>query len=158
MTVHIYPVIIMIIVIIFLFMEEIKVNYSKQRNLVLEVLKDTYDHPTAETVYERAHRKLPTIGIATVYRNLNQLAEMGEILRIPQAGGNDRFDARVEEHYHIRCPICGGLTDLMLPDGEGVDALMAQACKLFGIKEEAGLSFGKVLMEKTCDCCKGKAN
>ena len=152
----------MIIVIIFLINNYFKrvdgMNYSRQRNLVLEVLKDTYDHPTAETVYERAHKKLPTIGIATVYRNLNQLAEMGEVIRIPQPGGNDRFDARVDEHYHIRCPICGGLTDLLLPEGESTEELMRNACKLFGIKDDGKIRFGSILMERACDACSSKAN
>ena len=133
-------------------------NYSRQRNLVMEILKDTLDHPTAEMVYERAHKKMPTIGIATVYRNLNQLVEMGEVIRISQPGGNDRFDARLEEHYHMRCPICGSLTDLMLPEDTDAQALLERACKTFNVQDTKGVSLSSIIMEKTCDGCKEKIN
>ncbi len=133
-------------------------NYSRQRNLVMEVLKDRYDHPTAEMVYERAHKKMPTIGIATIYRNLNQLVEMGEVRRIPQPGGNDRFDARVEEHYHIRCPICGHLTDLMIPEDTDAKDLLDKACKLFDLHEDGKIRLSSVIMERTCDSCEGIIN
>ena len=129
-------------------------NYSRQRSIVLDIMKTHYTHPTAEEVYEIARKELPSIGIATVYRNLNQLAEAGEIIKIPQPGGVDRFDGRVEEHYHMRCPSCGKLEDLFVKEGQDMKALIALACKTFGIKEDGRIGFGSVLMEKPCEKCR----
>ena len=62
-------------------------KYSRQRNIILDIVKNSYDHPTAETVYKLARKELPSIGIATVYRNLNQLVDSGEVIRISLPGG-----------------------------------------------------------------------
>ena len=61
-------------------------NYSRQRELILNIVKGTKGHPTAEWVYRQAKKDIPTIGIATVYRNLNAMVEMGTLRRIPASG------------------------------------------------------------------------
>ena len=71
-------------------------NYSRQRNLILDIVKNTTSHPTAEWVYQEAKKELPSIGIATVYRNLNTLVELGEVRRLSSGDGQDRFDGMVD--------------------------------------------------------------
>ena len=92
-------------------------NYSRQRNLILDIVKNTSSHPTAEWIYQEAKKELPSIGIATVYRNLNTLADLGEIRRLSSGDGQDRFDGMADEHFHMKCRCCGGLVDLE-PEGE----------------------------------------
>ena len=128
-------------------------NYSRQRSAVLDVVKQNYNHPTAEEVYEEARKLHPGIGIATVYRNLNLLAEMGEIRKIAMGDGNDRFDGRIEEHYHLRCKHCGKLQDLMPPE-EKVEELRKKALEAFGLKASNKATFNSVIMEGVCDQCK----
>lgn len=53
---------------------------SKQRTLVLDVLKASHEHPNAEEVYLAVKQQLPDISLGTVYRNLNLLEEMGQII------------------------------------------------------------------------------
>ena len=54
-------------------------NYSKQRELILNTLKENVVHPTAEYLYEILKENNPNLSLGTVYRNLNQLAENGTI-------------------------------------------------------------------------------
>ncbi len=57
-------------------------KYSKQRESIKNFLVTRYDHPTAETVYLNIRREFPNISLGTVYRNLNLLAEIGEIQKL----------------------------------------------------------------------------
>ena len=58
-------------------MESPGVRQSRQRDLVLEIVRSTMDHPTADWVYRKARRRLRRISLGTVYRNLKQLADLG---------------------------------------------------------------------------------
>ena len=128
-------------------------NYSRQRNIVYEIVKNSYDHPTADEVYAMAVKELPTIGIATVYRNLNQLEEMGEIKRIPLMEGSDRFDGHLEEHYHMVCKSCGRLTDLR-PSDETVRTLKSDLCRTLKIKDDKDIELAPIVLKGVCPECK----
>lgn len=54
-------------------------KYLKQREIILRTLQQNAIHPTADKLYELVKKKLPDISLATVYRNLNQMAELGII-------------------------------------------------------------------------------
>jgi Fur family ferric uptake transcriptional regulator len=85
---------------------------SRQRDVVLEVVRSTMDHPTAAWVYRQARRRLPGISLATVYRNLKQLGDQGLVREIHAGAHPARFDGNTGRHYHIRCLGCGRLNDL----------------------------------------------
>ena len=78
-------------------------NYSKQRELVFQTVLQNPIHPTADAVYEQVRRENPKISLGTVYRNLNFLSEMGMLRKISMPVGSDRFDGRLDEHYHMAC-------------------------------------------------------
>ena len=67
-------------------------------------------HPTAETVYNAVKNDIPTITLATVYRNLNKMTECGEILRL-EVNGEYRFDGDNCMHQHGICRKCGKIVD-----------------------------------------------
>jgi Fe2+ or Zn2+ uptake regulation protein len=81
-----------------------------QRKLVLASVRSRRDHPTAGQIYEDVHKLDKRISRGTVYRNLNLLAESGEINHI-KAPGADRFDLTVAPHYHLICLECGRVLD-----------------------------------------------
>lgn len=91
-------------------------KYSKQREMVLNALIDNKIHPTADTIYGIIKKDLPTISLATVYRNLNQLADNGDILKIQIPGEPDRFDSTICDHHHFNCVKCGSVCDIMPED------------------------------------------
>lgn len=86
-------------------------KYSYQREKILETVKDSCDHPTAERIYQRVKTKIPNISLGTVYRNLNFLADNCDILKISMTNG-DRFDKTVKNHSHFRCTKCNNVFDV----------------------------------------------
>ena len=93
-------------------------KYSRQRELILQSLRNRVDHPTAEMLYADLKIQMPEIGIATVYRNLSDLCEMGEIKKLKSQIGADRFDGNKEEHIHFECNKCHEIEDIFIHDGQ----------------------------------------
>jgi Fur family ferric uptake transcriptional regulator len=85
---------------------------TRQRRVILEELRRVCTHPTADEVYRRVRRRLARISLATVYRNLETLADRGLIGRLEPAGGPRRYDADTTDHYHVRCSRCGRVGDV----------------------------------------------
>ncbi|MBR2028407.1 MAG: transcriptional repressor [Oscillospiraceae bacterium] len=87
-----------------------------QKTLTLEAVREMQCHPTADQVYAYVAEKYPEISRATVYRNLNQLCDAGEIGRVKNPYGADRFDHIAGRHFHFICLSCGQLTNVDIPD------------------------------------------
>jgi len=83
-----------------------------QRQLVLDAVRELNVHATAEQVYEYAVLKHPSISKATVYRNLSQLVESGELLNVGSFYGSARYDHNCRNHYHLICEGCKRVFDL----------------------------------------------
>lgn len=88
---------------------------TKQRAIILEVLRSDKRHHTAEEIFELAREKLPGISRATVYNNLHALESEEIIRRISGDGGPDRYDNSFIPHGHLICPTCGGVFDIEIP-------------------------------------------
>lgn len=88
---------------------------TRQRKVILDELRKVTSHPTADEIYEMVRPILPRISLGTVYRNLDLLAETGEILRLEHAGAQKRFDGNTMPHQHVRCIKCGRVGDVMSP-------------------------------------------
>jgi Fe2+ or Zn2+ uptake regulation protein len=84
---------------------------TRQRRLVLEAVRGTDSHPTAEWVYEAVRRSLPRVSLGTVYRNLQVLVAEGR-LKSWTRGGRTRYDADLDAHDHFSCDRCGLLLDI----------------------------------------------
>lgn len=89
--------------------------YSRQREIILNTLRTNPVHPTADELHEMVKEQDPNISIATVYRNLNQLAAAGKVLKISNPNGADRFDGNIVHHNHAVCSCCGRMFDIMVP-------------------------------------------
>ena len=88
---------------------------SNQRSLVHQIVESAHDHPTAQGVFERARKRLPSISLGTVYRNLQVLVEQGLLLERKAGSRPARYEANRFQHYHICCVQCGALEDLSVP-------------------------------------------
>ncbi len=91
-------------------------NYSKQREAILNELKNRCDHPTAAQVYEGVRQVIPNISLGTVYRNLASLVESGEILSVTVGDGKEHFDGDKSFHLHLHCKCCGDIIDTKVDD------------------------------------------
>lgn len=87
-------------------------KYSRQRELIRGAVNQSNGHPTADAVYQQVRQKEPTISLATVYRNLSQLAENNMIRRVVVPGDSDHFDCTMEYHEHMICTGCGKVVDV----------------------------------------------
>ena len=122
-------------------------KYSKQRESIKNFLGTRYDHPTAETVYLNIRREFPNISLGTVYRNLNLLAEIGEIQKLSPGIGPDRFDGNPAPHYHFICRHCGCVMDLTV---SGLDHINILAGQDFDGEIEGHITY----FYGTCPSCK----
>ena len=86
---------------------------TRQRAVILDALRKTKIHPTADEVYSMVRERLPRISLGTVYRNLDFLADSGEIRRLEASGSVRRFDGDMSCHQHVRCVRCGRIGDVM---------------------------------------------
>ena len=93
-------------------MTQPKKRMTLQRKIILEELRNVTSHPTADEVYEMVRKRLPKVSLGTIYRNLDVLAECGDILKLERAGAQMRFDGNPEDHYHVRCMGCGCVADV----------------------------------------------
>lgn len=83
-----------------------------QKTLVLDAVNKLKNHATADEVYDEIVKTHSTISRGTVYRNLNQLVESGDIRKVEVSNAADRFDHKTFEHYHTRCTVCGTVLDV----------------------------------------------
>ena len=99
---------------------------TSQRQIIQEEIAKLKSNPTATDVYDMVRKRLPRIGLGTVYRNLELMAENGMIRKIEVGGTAKRFEAITNPHYHIRCSRCGKVDDI---DVEINDDLVKEAAK-----------------------------
>jgi len=85
---------------------------TRQREVVLQVIRDSNEHLTANEVFNHAKEMLPTISFATVYNSLRFLKDSGHISEISFGNGASRFDRITSRHDHALCTRCGKLVDM----------------------------------------------
>lgn len=125
---------------------------TKQRNIVFSAVMALKNHPSADEVFHYIYQDHPSISRATVYRNLNRLAIEGTIKKVDIPSGADRFDYRLDDHYHFQCLSCGKVYDVNKEDVSG--AQMA-------VNEDHGFDISSVdiVFKGLCpDCSKKKRN
>jgi len=84
----------------------------RKRNAILECLRSTVAHPSAEMVHEMLQAEHPDISLATIYRNLSRFRSQGLIQCVATVRGVERFDANTNPHVHFICSGCDAVIDL----------------------------------------------
>lgn len=120
---------------------------TTQRRLVLELLLQRTDHPTADQILAAVQERNPEISRRTVYRVLDMLAELGLIRRVHHPGAAARFDAKTIRHHHLVCTRCNKILDLESPE---LDNLTLPRGKLQGFD----VSDFSVQLMGTCPECR----
>ena len=88
-----------------------KQNYSRKREAILQTLRATKMHPTAEWVYQHLKTAFPDLSMGTVYRNLSLFKQEGLIASVGIVNGQERFDGNITPHTHFVCLNCGIVQD-----------------------------------------------
>jgi Fur family transcriptional regulator, peroxide stress response regulator len=99
---------------------------TRQRKIVLQVVKESGQHPTAADIFDSAKKKLPTISYATVYNSLRYLKEAKMIREITFGNAASRYDSKSHRHDHAICTKCGKLIDFELKETVELMRIAAQ--------------------------------
>jgi Fur family ferric uptake transcriptional regulator/Fur family peroxide stress response transcriptional regulator len=83
-----------------------------QRKIILDSIRELNCHATAEQVHVAIIQKHPSISKGTVYRNLAQMVEAGELLNIGNFYGSVHYDHHCQQHYHFICEQCRQVYDV----------------------------------------------
>lgn len=102
---------------------------TPQRMAVLRVLSEDRGHPTVEQVYDRVRGDYPTTSLATIYKTIDMLKGIGEVLEL-SVGESHRYDGRdPRPHPHLICEVCGSITDLSLDGPLGNPEVLSAAAR-----------------------------
>lgn len=88
---------------------------TSQRLEIFSQLARSLEHPDAEVIHKRVSRKLPTVSLDTIYRNLWQFIELGLVTVLSSPCGRRRFEANMAHHHHFICADCGAMIDFTDP-------------------------------------------
>ena len=122
-------------------------KYSRQRESIIENLKQRTDHPTADMIYSDIRKVYPNVSLGTVYRNLSLLAAENTIRKLNTDDGVLRFDYNAKPHDHFICRQCGNVMDLHLTNAE--EELVKSASTCF----EGEIDNCTVTFYGTCEKC-----
>jgi Fur family peroxide stress response transcriptional regulator len=132
------------------FKEKCRMNDLKitpQRTAIYEELLKAKDHPSADVIYRRVRKNLPTISFDTVYRTLLSFSEMGIADVVEGYGEPKRFDPDTREHHHFRCVKCGNIIDF---HSELYDNLEIPE----KIRKEFTVTKKRIILEGICKDCR----
>lgn len=87
-------------------------RFSRKRQAILDCLRSTTCHPTAEWIHARLLPDFPGLSLTTVYRNLHQLLDADEIRLVGVFRGHRHYDGRTAAHSHACCQRCGRIIDV----------------------------------------------
>ena len=120
---------------------------SRKRDAILACLRGTAEHPTAEWIYQALKPEIPDLSLATVYRNLAQFKQCGEIESVGVFGGLEHFDWRTDPHAHLVCSCCGAVID-----AEGIELPGSLIQKL---EDDSGVRVSgcKITFSGLCPVC-----
>ncbi len=126
------------------------VRRSRRRDVMLELIRSTDCHPSADWLYQQLRDQFPDVSLGTIYRNLGQLMEEGSIRSAGVVHGHQRYDGNMEPHSHFVCNRCERMIDLPDCVPEDVTAPLGEK---YGFTEQSC----ELHIYGICDACREKA-
>jgi Fur family peroxide stress response transcriptional regulator len=108
--------------------QENGIAVTHQRQVLYEVMKTMHGHPSPEELYARVKKKVPSISLATVYKNIHLFVESGVFREVSMHHGSLRVEMNDKAHHHMVCLKCKTITDI----GEKELGLVSKSDKLPG--------------------------
>ena len=122
---------------------------TKQGTQIFKLIQDSSGHMTADQIHSALKEKDVSIGIATVYRNLNTLYDKKLVNRVKHPDLGFIYDKNVSDHYHVRCVECDMISDLHMDRQTHLEQLAADDSG-FGILSH------EIIFEGICPNCLSK--
>ena len=91
---------------------------THQRQVIYETVMSLPGHPSPESIYQQAQRRIPSISLATVYKNIRTFLDSGILREVSLHHGSMRVEPNHEPHHHLVCIKCKSITDF---DQSGID-------------------------------------
>lgn len=123
-----------------------QLKVTPQRLAIYNVLYNTVEHPSAESIYKALQASHPTMSLATVYKTLDTLKKSELIQELNVGEDSFRYDANASSHPHMICTTCHQVSDLHTSALDSIMAL-AQSETDFSIESE------KIFFYGTCAKC-----
>ena len=122
-----------------------KIRHSDVRDKIYEYLCGTKAHPSANMIYNDLKPSIPKLSLGTVYTNLKLFEDLGQVIRVANVNGFERYDADTSEHVHFVCDECGAVIDIMDADiKKAKKACQAGQAKIKNIQ---------IVLHGTCERC-----
>jgi Fur family peroxide stress response transcriptional regulator len=128
-------------------------SVTHQRLAIFEALASSREHPSAEQLHKAVQRRIPTLSLATVYKNLEALKEIGAVADVNPLHAQGRYEAALpgtgagRSHHHLVCTSCGKVRDLHDQDLDKLRVRDSQGFELRAVRVQA---------EGLCPDCKNK--
>ena len=104
-------------------------KHFKKRDAILDYLRQSKAHPSAETIFTDLKPQIPDLAMGTVYRNLTLFKQQGLVSSVATVRGVERFDGNTAPHVHFICTDCDAVIDLHDMDvPESLSATAAACC------------------------------
>lgn len=85
---------------------------THQRELIYRAIVSSRQHPSPELIFDEVRRQIPSISLATVYKNIHTFLEAGLLREVSPHHGSLRLEANLAEHHHLVCTRCKSIVDL----------------------------------------------
>ena len=122
-----------------------KIRHSDVRDKIYEYLCGTKAHPSANMIYNDLKPSIPKLSLGTVYTNLKLFEDLGQVIRVANVNGFERYDADTSEHVHFVCDECGAVIDIMDADIRKAK----KACQA----GQAQIKSIQIVLHGTCEKC-----
>ncbi len=84
---------------------------THQRQVLYETMQGMDGHPSPEEVYASVKQRIPSISLATVYKNIHLFVQSGVLRELSMHHGTLRVEMNKEPHHHLVCSVCKRVTD-----------------------------------------------
>ena len=128
-------------------------SLTHQRLAIFEALADSREHPSAEQIHRAVQRRIPTLSLATVYKNLEALKAIGAVADVNPLHEEGRYEAALpgtgagKPHHHLVCVSCKKVRDLHDRDLDRLRVRDAQGFEVTAVRVQA---------EGLCPECRAK--
>jgi Fur family transcriptional regulator, peroxide stress response regulator len=119
---------------------------THQRLEIYQELLESHDHPSAETLYKRLEKRLPTLSLDTVYRTLATFVKLDLVHRLETVESQARYEARTIRHHHFLCDTCGQVFDFVW---QSFDAMKLPS----GLEDIGAIDRASVVVHGICAVC-----
>jgi len=127
-------------------LREHNLKATSQRLSILEMI-ERYGHIDIESLFEKLHATFPTLALATLYRNINDLVQKGIVSEVKLPHQKQKYEITKDEHAHLLCDTCGMIEDATID----TSSLSEQIKNQYGYDVQSCT----IVLNFTCPHCRG---